>query len=335
MHNIFYKEAKLIILGSSILSCGGGLSYKDQMTCLDSLHIKKGVKILQLSELANLPSNLVFVTASELGPADKPPINKAKILEMIKLFSKKTGKKIGGILPVEVGQDAIVFDAALQSGLPIVNSDLAGLRAVPKASLNGLKMQNVPFTRSPLVVLTATGKVTFIDKNATLEEDEKQLRKIAEDTKDVIFIVGGLITSKMILKYLNHPSLTIATQIGKSIDIGEDFTKKVPLPQVYSANGKIKEIIKINEVGFSEKQVQIEISPKKSGLFTLTIKNEYMKLVGKHVKFQFPQLITLFSNTKKRGLSASDLEEGMQIKINVFDPLPFWSNYYLNNNLYE
>jgi len=335
MYTIFYKEAKLIILGSSILSCGGGLSYKDQMSCLDSLYIKRGIKVIQLNELASLPSDLVYVTASELGPADKPPINKAKIPEMIKLFSKRTGKKIGGILPVEVGQEAIAFDAALQSGLPIINSDLAGLRAVPKATLNGLKMQNVPFTRSPLVVLTATGKVSYIDKNTTLEEDEKQLRQIAEDTKDVIFIVGGLITSKMILKYLNHSSLTITSQIGKSIDSGENFTKKVPLHLVYSTNGKIKKIMKINEVGFSEKQVYIETSFKEDNLCTLTIKNEYMKIVGNNIKFQFPQLITLFSNEKKRDLSASDLEEGMLVEINIFDPLPFWSNYYSNNNLYE
>jgi len=330
MKKISLKNAKTMIKGASILSCGGGLPYIEQNTYLDSLNFKKNVKILNPDELSGMESNTVFVTASEIGPADDPPIDKTKVPEMIQLFIKKTGKQVGGIMPVEIGQESIVFDTALKSNLPIINSDLAGLRAVPKASMNALKMQNVPFTRSPLVVLTNAGKILFIDKNNSLEEDEKQLRQIARDTHGVIFAIGGFITAPIIQKYLNHASQKTIYDIGICIEKHTDFVKKVPLPLVYSAQGIIQKITNINTSGFSEKEACILVDQPHNNTFTVSIKNEYMKLTNGNHTFQFPQLITLFSKNLGRGLSSSELTAGMAVQIYVFNPLPCWNNFSSN-----
>ena len=324
MKTISKKDAKIMLKGASILSCGGGLPYKEQLDYLNTLSFDKNIEVLDINELNQVPKDKIFITASELGPACDPPINKSKMTEMIDLFSKKYQKKIAGIIPVEIGQESIIFDAALHSNLPIVNTDLAGFRAVPKANFNALVMQRVNFTRSPLIVLTNSGTIIAMDKNISLNDDEIKLRQIAKDTKGVIFVIGSFITASIIKKYLNYPSLTTIYNVGKSLEEKKDFTKKIPLSIKYQAEGKIIDIYHKNSLGFSEKEVIIKIN---NNIFTLKVKNEYLKFSNRNIVFEFPQLITIYSKSLNRGLSSLDLVKGIDIEVIIFNPLPFWDNF--------
>ena len=134
----------------------------------------------------------------------------------------------------------------------------------------------------------------------------------------------------MIQKYLNHASQKTIYDIGICIEKHTDFVKKVPLPLVYSAQGIIQKITNINASGFSEKEACILVDQPHNNTFTVSIKNEYMKLTNGNHTFQFPQLITLFSKHLGRGLSSSELTAGMAVQIYVFNPLPCWNNFSSN-----
>lgn len=324
MKTITRKEAEYMIRGASILSCGGGLPFLEQMEYLKQLPIERGLSLIDIDELSGDSPEDVFVTASELGPSGDPPIDKTKVPLMLNLFRQKCHKNIKGIIPVEIGQESIVFDAALRSGLPIINTDLVGMRAVPKASYNALRAQNVPFTRSPLVVLTNKGEIIFVKKNKTLLEDEVQLRSIAKKTQGVIFVMGGFISACMIKKYLNHPSLSTVLAIGEKLIKNKNFLSSVPLPLLFSASGIIRSVEKIENPGFTEKKVVLS---SRSDLYTLTVKNEYMRVTNGDVTYAFPHLITFVDERKKRGLASSEIKKGMAVTLYVFKPLPFWENF--------
>lgn len=320
------QKALDLIRGASVLACGGGLPYQEQIQYLNTLPMSNDVKLIDVKDI---DINAVYVTTSELGPSGDAPIPKDKVPEMLKQFTQKFKCVIKGILPVEIGQESIVIDAALRSNLPIVNCDLAGMRAVPKVYLNAFNAQKVNFTRSPFVVLTKAGEVMVLGKNKSLQEDEKILREIARKTKSVIFVMGGLITGATIKKYLNYPSLTTAINIGVNLKNGNDFTHVMPLPLVSRQTVKVLNIKNIASIGFTEKQIEL-FSPATKDIYTLIVRNEFMIVYDKknsEKKYQFPFFITLISPEKKRGLASDELQKGMIADLYVFKPLPFWSDF--------
>lgn len=323
MKIFFKKEAEYIIRGASVLSCGGGLSFNEQIHYLEKLPIKNGIQLINVNELPPLGSDIVYVTASEIGPSDEPPIEKTKILEMIGIFNHTFNKKISGLLPVEIGQETIVFDAALQSGLPIVNTDLAGMRAVPKVNLNAFNAQGIKFVRSPFVVLTNIGEIIIIKKNNNLEVDELILRSISKKTQGVIFAMGSFTTASMIQKYLNFSSFTTALKLGKNLSKGIPLEDSSPLPILFHTKAVVKSLKIIKNSGFSEKRIEL-LSPQKNELI-LNVRNEFIKLNdGKNIFFEFPQMIALIEKGLKRGLSSGELKEGLEVNIYVLEPLRFW-----------
>ena len=324
MKIIYKKEAELIIKGASILSCGGGLCYEEQIKYLKIISMEKGIKILELDDIKKFSENDIFITASEIGPAELPPIDKSKIPLMIDIFQKKINKKVVGLLPVEVGQESIVFDSAVISNLPIINSDLAGLRAVPKASFNALRMQNVDFTRSPLVILTNKGDIKFFDKNVNLDQDEKQLRTISKISQGIIFVMGAIIKPMIVQKYLNFKSLTILLNIGLALQKNK-LEEAIPLDMVFKEKAMVSSVNRINSQGFTEKIIELK---NKKHTIKLIVKNEFIELkINEFSLFNFPQLITVVDWNKKRGLSSSEITPGLVVTIYVFNPLKFWLNY--------
>ncbi len=320
MHIIYKKECFLIIRGTSVLACGGGLSYIEQVHYLNKLPLKKGIKILDVHEINNR-LNQVCVTASEIGPADKPPIKKNAIPNMITKFEKTFGKKIMGLLPVELGQESIVFDAALQSNLPIIDTDLAGMRAVPHISDNILESQKVVHTRSPFIILTHNGKIITIPKQYSLKKDEFILRSLVKRTAGIIFLIGGLFSPQTIKKYLGYRSLTTSLEIGRALRERKNFVSSLPLPLVFKKKAKIQSISYLDSSIYSEKRIILSSIPE-NDILEIDVKNEYLDLnINNKIKYTFPQLITIVDPLKKRGLSGSELRKGMEIVIYVFQPM--------------
>jgi len=303
-----------LLRGASLLACGGGLKLSEQRR----LAAGKSVPLIDPSRL---PANAWCATVSEVGAADAPVMVKTKLPQAVKLLEAKTGKKIVALIPPEIGQEAIVIDAAAITGLPIVDSDLAGCRAVPRLNNLALVVQGIKFTMSPAVVLTLSGRMQFILRQANLEADETRVRRLVPKGQ-VVTLVGGLVSAATIKQYLNYHSYTTAIKLGSALKKGQPLRQVLPTPILLGPKTIIiKTIQPVTSRGFDSKIVAMIIDGQKA---KLEVENEYMKLQFNRQRFAFPQLIMIFDQKGGQGIHSSDLVQGKSYDLVVADAFAFW-----------
>ncbi len=322
MPNNSITNLDLLLRGASILACGGGLSFTEQTKLLKSARLQQALRngITLLSREA-LKDNDVFATVSEIGAASAPVMDKSSLPKALQLLEKKTGTKIAGLIPGEIGQETITLEAAAILGLPIVDCDLSGCRAVPRLNNLALAVQGIPFTMSPLVVLQSSGEMVFVKQQKTLEQDEALVRKLVP-AGQVVTMLGGCIRGKTIQTFLPYDSYSIATELGKSVLNGKLTPQVFPTPLLLGpVRFTITGIVEQESDGFNKKVVSFSSS---KGQGSITVENEYMELQLNGQQFTFPQLIMLIDIKKKRGLHSSELKTGTKATLVVGDAFPFW-----------
>lgn len=311
-----------LVRGASILACGGGLAYAEQLTELRRAGVLDSRKGVGLIDPRDLSDNDVYVTVAEIGPADAPPVDKEMLAELVRLYEKKTKKTVSGIIPGEIGQEAIALEAALKCSLPVVDADLAGCRAVPRLDQLAMVRQGMKFTMSPLMVLTASGEVMFVAKQASLAEDEKRLRTLLNNRPgEVVVFVGGAVTGEQIKKQLAYSSYTIAANLGKTAKsisgLKKGLNNKALLGPV---KVEVVEVKKEKKVGFVDKKIVLSDGKRR---YEMEVENEFMKLRGKGVKIEFPSLICLVDPEDYIGLSSGDLKVGQEAILIAWEAFDF------------
>lgn len=324
MRLINHNDLNRILRGSSLLACGGGLSFTEQTTLLQKKIIKEALhnRVIQLVTPEELADDACCATISEVGASDAPVMDKSLLPRAKSLFEQKTGQKITAIIPAEIGQESIVLEAAIILNLPIVDTDFAGCRAVPRLTDMALVVRGIPFTMSPMVILNDEGKITFIDRQSSLADDEKKVRASVKHKK-VVTMLGGMVFGKIVKQFLTYNSYSLANNLGKALIQKESLSEILPtkclLPPTLAKVVKVK---KIDDDGFDQKVALLQT--KKGEVFELKIKNEYMQLKQQQLTFNFPQLIMVFSPEKKRGLHSSEIEIGEEVILLVAEMFDFW-----------
>lgn len=322
MSTLTFDTVHLLLRGASILACGGGLPFTDQQKLISTpklkTALKKGILLLDPSELED---EEWFVTVSEVGSADAPVMEKSALPQALQLLQEKTGKKVRGLIPGEIGQEAITLESAAVLGLPVVNSDLSGCRAVPRLTHLSLVVQGVPFTMSPMVVMSNDGEAKFFQQAKSLEADESTVRKLVPKG-DVVTMLGGMITGKMIKEFLSYRSYSVAIEIAHSLSNSGKLSSVFPTPLLLGPlSGRILALEEKNSSGFNEKEIVFE---HKRGTGKITVENEYMQLMIDGKIFRFPQLIMLIDPQSKRGLHSSEIQSRMEVTVVVADAFSFW-----------
>ncbi|HZZ98660.1 MAG TPA: DUF917 family protein [Candidatus Saccharimonadia bacterium] len=311
-----------LLSGASLLACGGGLSFREQQRLAAGSDLKKALqKGVRLLPVAALPKNSYVVTVSEVGAADAPVMDKSGLSEALRLLEAKTHKKIVALLPGEIGQETITLDAATVAQLPVVDSDLSGCRAVPRL-VDCAFVRNVKsFCMSPMVVMFADGRMEFIKKQRSLQTDEKIVRAIVPDG-EIVTIVGGMVSSSIVQKYLNYGSYSLAITLGKALRAREKLQDCFPTPVLLGPTKvTVKKVQKLKLKGFNKKRVVLASA---LGEIELTIQNEYMACRMGTKIFRFPQMIMLLDRLGKRGLHSSEVKKGMSAILFIADAFAFW-----------
>jgi len=312
MTNLTPAVIDSLLRGASLLSCGGGLKLSQQK----KLAAGKNARLLDPDRL---PATAWCATVSEVGAAAAPVMVKTKLPQAVKLLEAKTGKTIAALIPPEIGQEAIVIDAAAITGLPIVDSDLAGCRAVPRLDNLALVAQGIKFTMSPAVILTASGRTQFIPRQANLSADEARVRRLVPKGQ-VVTLIGGIVSTATIRRYLNYHSYTTAIKLGAALKKDRSLRQILPTPILLGPKKiKIQTIRPILSRGFDSKIVTMTIDGQKA---KLQVENEYLKLRFNRQTFAFPQLIMIFD--RGQGIHSSELAQGKSYSLAVADAFAFW-----------
>lgn len=320
-HTITNKNIDRLVKGASLLTTGGGLSYAEQKKSLSRLK-NLSINILSLDELSE---NLYICTAAELGPSNAPPLEKNNIIKkMLNILENASGKKISAIYPPEIGQESIIIETASLLGLPILDFDSTGLRAVPFLDINLFNLNNLPFPFDPIVVCTDQGEIFLLKEVNSYERVETILRHITKLSRNgIVFLLGGIAKVKDLKKNHSHslPYLK-ALNIGSLKNIKQ--VENVLHPKM-KIEGTILENKENKIEGFFAQNVLVKDSSGKK--YKLIILNEVIFLLNENnnILSSVPERILLINPEILTGISSADLKKGRKILIMVLDPEKQWA----------
>lgn len=171
-----------ILRGSSILSGGGGGSYRESLENYRS-HAPNEVEVRDLDEFSEEET---IVTVFGLGPVDhetEDPLGVAQ--QSVEMYESEYGQ-IDGIILGELGPDLIVEAVAIADRLdiPIADADVAGMRAVP--TIQNEIIEGTEISRTPLVA--TNGEDSAYIEDGTGQEIEQEIRELTDS--DIWYITG-------------------------------------------------------------------------------------------------------------------------------------------------
>lgn len=317
------KKIHQMLRGASWLSCGGGLAYQEQHKNYQRL-IKNhpDFKIL-LKSIEQFSDGSFLTICGEAGPTNLPPIEKKIAGKLVEILVKISGHKIAGLLPLEIGQEMIVWEIAYYSGLPVADADLAGGRAVPMVYLTLPFLLGHKLNLNPVVAVNSQGQIKILKHAKNPEAVDNFLDNFSQESGGIVFFLSGVIAVKKIKPYLNLSSYSGLVKVKPVIQGHYQITRIKMLQQEVSL---VQKIVLQND--------------KKS--LTVFSQNEYLVVVdnsSNQIIFQAPQIISLADPAAGFGLNSGDLLEGMRVDLIVIEPIKKlntlsvrkkWENYVKN-----
>jgi len=292
------KDDELVFCNIGV---GGGIIFKYSTLYASRYMPREGwLKQLELTTTLNSWSQL---------PADP------RGEEHIKKLKELVGKEPVAYIPFECGPlDSGQVYSAARRGVPLVDGDLAGYRAVPEVSLWKLNVYNAPVT--PFVVRTAWGDLIVVHKTLSHQRFEDLCRHIA-------MISGGSsapvvpIEGKYIKMGKTHNTMSLAIDVGKAI---QDAVNKGDDPIAALLNvtkgykvfeGKVACHLSEPEGGFNWGYTWIEGTGEWQGkTFKLWYKNEnQVSWIDEEPYITCPDPFTVID--KKTGLGLSNFRAEM------------------------
>lgn len=320
MKIINQQLAKQLIKGASILTTGGGVSPVEQLKAL-KIFTKLQVKLVSLNEL---PADGYLCMAGELGPSEAPPLDKRKtVARMISLLGNISKKKIIGFYPPEIGQESVTLESAHLTGLPVVDLDPVGGRAVPFLDLSVFNLKKIPYSLTPLVVCTDKEELVSINGTVKLERVEQMVRELTKlSSSGLVFLIGGLISVGQLKKAnLENNSYSLALQLGKIKNFEQLKTLLKPRLVIEAV---VRKITRLDKKGFSASKVIVLDRTEKS--YQLTILNEALFIHDQQgdIIASVPERILLVNPHTLAGFPSCELDIGQTVMIMVVRPDKIW-----------
>ena len=323
MKTLSKKDLTNLIIGSTLLSTGGGGSFLSAKKLTGK--IKKIPKLAGLDELKD--DSLVVTVFGVGGKENCNPAVTSKIA--LRSFENIFRKKIAAIIPVEIGPLATIVGvfAASVNNLPVLDADIVGFRSSPEVFLETITMANL--SREPSVIANDKGDILILYKSKNIKTTEDIFRNFAALSGGDAFVAGYPLTVKQIRNIVGRES------ISTSIKLGSQLTKLREKKMTLSGfcrrsgfatlgEGKITKEEKIIKKGFSFGKIQI--LNKSSGVnFKVITKNENIILLkNKKATLTVPDSICLLDKKTFTGILNFENNFGKEVFILGKKAIPIW-----------
>jgi diaminopimelate epimerase len=176
VYNINSENINSILQGSSILAGGGGGGYREALDNYRSINPNK----VKVKDLQDFSPDEKLATVYGLGPVDHRKNNLIELAqESVELYESEFSE-IDGIILGELGPDLIVESIAIadELNIPIVNADVAGMRAVPSIQNEVIEASNLE--RAPIVATDGDEDIVITNEISGIEL-ERRIRDMASD----------------------------------------------------------------------------------------------------------------------------------------------------------
>lgn len=307
-----------LLTGSAFFSTGGGGSTKEA----DSIYqgIIRSNKRVQIKKLSEFKSNATIITSFVIGSLQTNQSKRKPANLAFRTLEKFLGKRIAGVIPVEIGPEslAVAIELASKLRVPLVDADIVGGRCTPEVFLETITLFNFP--RTPSAIADAEGNCAILAKASSAAYEEIFFRNFAHRGKDA-YIVGYPINVSRLKKAVVQDTVSLSQSIGKKLN--EDRLSEALLETrgriVFE--GVVKKIENIEQTGFTRREVYIS---NKESVAKLFIKNESLILwIDGAVVLTCPDLIVLL-NKKNKPIYNLDIKTQSNIKIVGIPAAKLW-----------
>lgn len=320
MKALINKDFPDLISGTNLLATGGGGTPGKALEILQNV---KEVKVKSIKELD--ASSIVCSVFGVGGKQTSDPIiaSRAAFSSLQALL----GGGVSALIPVEVGPMAMAnaIFIANKINVPVLDSDIVGMRSSPEVFLETITLAGIP--RTPAVVADDKGNRLVIRKFMNLKNFEKALREFAMACGGDAFVAGYPILKTKLQGIVPEGSISKSLATGKNL-------KKLKLRQltlkaflkrtrwVLLDKGKIEKEIKDSSRGFSEGSYTILTKDSK---VTVIFKNENLVVArnGKPI-LTCPDSISLLDLESASAVNNFEANKGKEVAALGKKAIPIW-----------
>ena len=334
------QDIENLVVGATILGTGGG---GDPQTGLKILRqdLAEERKLLLASETDLDPESTV-ICAYHCGSIPPPDRERGRertrglvsdeevMLKGLQAMEKRLGKKIGGVIPTEIGggnTPAALHLAALL-GIPAIDADQVG-RSAPELVQSSYLVNNVEAT--PSVVVDNFGDVTIVERYANPAQYEAIVRSLAVAGGGSAFVIDSPISATRAF------AAGIGGTVTRAIDLGgvanrsraEGNNPAIAIAQFLDAfslfHGEISEFTLEEMAGFLVGEFWVDGDKEwSSQRLKVSVKNENMVAWrdGEPVAM-IPDLICLVDESGE-GVTNSAVRRGLTVSVFGVRSPPIW-----------
>lgn len=322
MKTIPKDQWETILRGANLFGTGGGGTIKAAQEILKN--IKKPVKLISQKELRS--NDMVCTVFGVGGKLNCDPVIASK--SAISGFQKIQNQKIAAMMPVEVGpvQIANVMFLSSELNIPVLDSDIVGLRSSPEIFIETISIKDLE--RTPCVIADDKENIAVLLKSQNIEQFETFMRNFAIAVGGTAYIAGYPLLASQLKGVVPDKSISIAAETGEQIIKLKQ--KETSLPQFCRKTqwklideGTISKQEKDAPKGFI--QGFYEITNKKN-TYKLVLKNENIVLLkNKKELVTCPDSISLLDLDTFEGVNNFDEKnQGKKVAILARKAIPIW-----------
>lgn len=319
--NLNKNDLNIILLGSSILGCGGGGRYD-----LAEQIIKSITKPIELTSIKDIGDNELIITIfgvgglKQQGEAEK--VNRRNLSKLQEILKQE----VKYIIPVEIGPMSVanILNIGAIVNLPIIDGDLVGYRAAPEIYLEAITLNDV--NRLPLVASNSDGDTIILSAVSSVESIETILRDFSVRSKTKVYVAGYPMYKNMIQDYFGNNSLSYTAKLGKILKENIDTVRLEKELMVLGieviGQGKVTSQEEDDNAGFTKGKLRIKSDKDK---YEVLYKNEFLVLLKNGTVFTTcPDSIFIIDLNMRRGINNGDNNKGKAVLIARKKAINIW-----------
>ncbi|MCL6442451.1 MAG: DUF917 domain-containing protein [Alicyclobacillus sp.] len=331
MKEIDQQAIEHIAAGATLLGTGGGGDpYIGKLMALQAVQKYGPVPLMKPEDLA--PDDLVVPISMIGAPTvlmEKIPSGR-EMVKILELMEAHTGKRAAAVMPIEIGgvNSLIPIAVAAEKRLPVVDADAMG-RAFPEAQMVSFYLDGL--VPNPVTMADEKGNTVLFNPIDAVWS-ERLARSLTIQMGASAAMSDFALTASQVLQSGILYTLSLTEDVGRTILTAQRESRS-PIPELLKKlngyllfSGKIADVIRRLEGGFTKGEAHVESLSKDGGSVTLYFQNEYLlvRMDNGRVLASTPDLIVALDNDTGTPLTSDRLKYGMRIDILAFPAHSKW-----------
>jgi uncharacterized protein len=312
MIKITKDNYKYLTFGASVYSTGGGIPLGIHNKMFEDLFTK--IDSIDLIEIEKLNDKDFIATSYGVGSSVDTDFDMKPLLEIgLQKLQEITCRKFVGIFPGETNVEFLAFYTAASLGLPVVDADPTGGRAVPELFLDNFNLDNI--TTLPLVIIDKNLNTKIITKFESFGKIEEDVRDIVVASAGSVICFDHSISVQNAKKTLSLGVLTRSFLLGKMICKSKNMRKVLEFMSATEiCAGKVVKIEFNDKVKGEFLEGHYCIENDKNEIFKIYVKNENLVVIKNDLVIaSCPDSIIGLDSKTFEGIHNSEIKIGKKI----------------------